>query len=255
MKGIGHQGSPQEVSCDGGNSFGAEGWPVWRSRGFSRKPDRKTTKTLYRRRRALHFLRGTGAAPGHQRPGRPARSVAGNTPGRPGDAEGEPNRRGHVANTYMNQLGIIPWETYWTHGEVIRIMAELYHDAGASHIWVADALFGSDSYALGGYRDKLSSLAELIDLDQPGPSGDFIALPVPGPLRYPSFAVREEVGQCDHLAAISKMKCHQNCGLTLGLKGHIGLVPVGRYQLQPGDFNRSLLHGAPSETGRILPQG
>jgi len=160
----------------------------------------------------------------------------------------------NVANTYQNQLGIIPWETYWTHGEVIRIMAELYHDAGASHIWVADALFGSDSYALGGYREKLSPLAELIDLDQPGPSGDFIALPVPVPLRYPSFAVREEVGQCDHLAAISKMKCHQNCGLTLGLKGHIGLVPVGRYQLQPGDFNRSVLHGAPSETGRILPQ-
>jgi uncharacterized protein (DUF362 family) len=161
----------------------------------------------------------------------------------------------NVASTYMDQQGVIPWETYWTHSEIIRIMAELYRDAGASHIWVADALFASDSYALGGYREKLAPLAELIDLDQPGPSGAFVSLPVPDPLRYPQFVMREEVSQCDHLAAITKMKCHQNCGLTLGLKGHIGLVPVSRYGLQPGDTSRSLLHGAPSETGQILPQG
>jgi uncharacterized protein (DUF362 family) len=160
-----------------------------------------------------------------------------------------------TAKVYMDQQGIVPWETYWTHGEVIRIMAELYRDAGASRIWVADALFASDSYALGGYREKLAPLAELIDLDQPGPSGDFISLPVPGALRYPSFLVREEVGQCDHLAAITKMKCHQQCGLTLGLKGHIGLVPVSHYRLQPSDISRSLLHGAADEMGRILPQG
>jgi len=159
------------------------------------------------------------------------------------------------AKAYMAQLGIIPWETYWTHGELIRIVAELYRDAGASRIWVADALFASDSYALGGYREKLSPLAELLDLDQPGPSGNFMSMTVPGSLRYPSFWMREEVSQCDHLAAISKMKCHQNCGLTLGLKGHIGLVPVVHYRLQPGDASRSLLHGAPSEMGRILPQG
>lgn len=160
-----------------------------------------------------------------------------------------------TANAYMVQQGIIPWETYWTHGEVIRIMAELYRDAGAARIWVADALFASDSYALGGYRDKLASLAELIDLDQPGPSGAFVSLAVPGSLRYPAFVVREEVAQCDHLAAITKMKCHQQCGLTLGLKGHIGLVPVSHYRTQPGDISRSLLHGAPEEMGRILPQG
>ncbi len=160
-----------------------------------------------------------------------------------------------IANTYMRQQGILPWETYWTHFEVIRIMAELYRDAGAGRIWVADALFGSDSYALGGYREKLAPLAELLDLDQPGPSGSFISLPVAGSLRYASFFAREEVGQCDHLAAITKMKCHQNCGLTLGLKGHIGLVPVSQYRLQPTDFSRTLLHGTPSESGQILPQG
>lgn len=160
-----------------------------------------------------------------------------------------------VANAYMNQRGIIPWETYWTHAEVIRIVAELYRDAGAGRIWVADALFATDSYALGGYREKLAPLAELLDLDQPGPSGSFVSLPVPGPLRYPSFWLREELSQCDHLVAITKMKCHQNCGLTLGLKGHIGLVPVAQYRLQPGDTSRSLLHGAPSEAGQILPQG
>jgi hypothetical protein len=71
-----------------------------------------------------------------------------------------------TANTYMNQLGIIPWETYWTHGEVIRIIAELYRDVGASRIWVADALFGSDSYALGGYREKLAPLAGTKGLGQ-----------------------------------------------------------------------------------------
>jgi uncharacterized protein (DUF362 family) len=160
-----------------------------------------------------------------------------------------------VANAYMVQKGIIPWETYWTHSEVIRIMAELYRDAGAGRIWVADAMFASDSYALGGYRERLAPLAELIDLDQPGPSGNFISLPVSGPLRYPHFLVREEVGQCDHLAAITKMKCHQNCGLSLGLKGHIGLVPVSQYRSQPGDFSRTLLHGDPAESGRILPEG
>jgi len=160
-----------------------------------------------------------------------------------------------VAKTYMVQQGIIPWETYWTHSEVIRIMAELYRDAGAGRIWVADALFASDSYALGDYRERLAPVAELIDLDQPGPSGSFTSLPVSGPLRYPHFLVREEISQCDHLAAITKMKCHQNCGLTLGLKGHIGLVPVSQYRSQPGDFSRTLLHGDPAESGRLLPQG
>lgn len=160
-----------------------------------------------------------------------------------------------AANAYMNQRGIIPWETYWTHGEIIRIVAELYRDAGAGRIWVADALFATDSYSLGGYREKLAPLAELLDLDQPGPSGSFVSLPVPNPLRYPSFVMREELGQCDHVVALTKMKCHQNCGLSLGLKGHIGLVPVAQYRLQPGDTYRSLLHGAPSEAGQILPQG
>ncbi len=160
-----------------------------------------------------------------------------------------------AAAAYMQQRGIIPWETYWTHAGLIRIVAELYRDAGAGRIWVADALFGSDSFALGGYRDRLTGLAELIDLDQPGPSGGFSSMPVAAPLRYPQFVVREEVSQCDHLAAISKMKCHQNCGITLGLKGHIGLVPVSRYRTQPGDFSRTVLHGSPSESGRILPQG
>jgi uncharacterized protein (DUF362 family) len=161
---------------------------------------------------------------------------------------------GDMAKVYMSQLDIIPWEAYWTHSEVIRIVAELYRDAGAGRIWVADALFASDSYALGSYREKLAPLAELLDLDQPGPSGSFVSLPVPGSLRYPSFWVREELNQCDHLVAITKMKCHQNCGLTLGLKGHIGLVPVAQYRLQPGDTYRSLLHGAPAEAGQILPQ-
>jgi len=160
-----------------------------------------------------------------------------------------------VANTYLVQQGIVPWETYWTHPDVIRIVAELYRDAGAGRIWVADALFASDSYSLGGYRDKLAPLAELLDLDQPGPSGSFSTLPVQGALRYASFVAREEVAQCDHLAAITKMKCHQSCGLTLGLKGHIGLVPVSHYRLHPGDTSRSLLHGAPAESGQILPQG
>lgn len=160
-----------------------------------------------------------------------------------------------VANAYMVQQGILPWETYWTHPDVIRIVAELYRDAGAGRIWVADALFASDSYALGDYRAKLAPLAELLDLDQPGPSGSFMSLPVTGSLLYPAFAMREEIVQCDHLAALSKMKCHQNCGLTLGLKGHIGLVPVGHYRLHPDDTSRSLLHGTPSESGRILPQG
>lgn len=160
-----------------------------------------------------------------------------------------------AARTYMEKQGVVPWETYWTHPDVIRVVAELYRDAGAGRIWVADALFGSDGYALGGYRDRLAPLAELIDLDQPGPSGGFATRTVPGALRYPSLRMREEVEQCDHLAAVVKMKCHQNCGLTLGLKGHIGLVPVSEYRLQPGDQSRSLLHGAPEEAGRILPQG
>ncbi|MBN2400317.1 MAG: DUF362 domain-containing protein [Candidatus Aminicenantes bacterium] len=156
---------------------------------------------------------------------------------------------------YMNLRDIFPWETYWTHSEVIRIMAELYRDAGAGHIWVADALFGSDSYALGGYREKLAPLAELIDLDQPGPSAGFVSLPVANSLRYPSFWLREEVVECDHLAAIVKMKCHQNCGITLGLKGHIGLVPLSHYRSHPEDASRTLLHGSPTESGQILPQG
>jgi uncharacterized protein (DUF362 family) len=159
-----------------------------------------------------------------------------------------------AAAAYLQQRGIIPWESYWTHAAVVRIVAELYRDAGAGRIWVADALFGSDGFALGSYRDRLAGLAELIDLDQPGPSGDFSSMAVPAPLRYPQFQLREEVSQCDHLAAISKMKCHQNCGVTLGLKGHIGLVPVSRYRLSPDDFSRTVLHGAPSESGRILPE-
>jgi len=160
-----------------------------------------------------------------------------------------------VAENYLRQRGIVPWETYWTHVEVIRVMSELYRDAGATRIWVADALFSSASYDIGGYREKLSPLAELIDLDLPGPSGTFLSMAVKNPLRYPSFFMREEIRECDHLASISKMKNHQNCGVTLGLKNHIGLVPVSRYGINPGDTSRSLLHGNATETGLILPQG
>lgn len=151
--------------------------------------------------------------------------------------------------------GIPAVESFVTHPEVVRALGELLRDAGASQIFIVEAVYQWASYSEWGYEDVALALdATLIDLNYPAPYPDFTsALVGEGPFVYPAYTLNPILTEVDVFVSVAKMKCHWSCGITLSLKNQIGLVPVSHYRCNPSDGNRSDLHGCDGEFKTRLP--
>lgn len=144
-------------------------------------------------------------------------------------------------------------ECYVTHPEVVRAVAELARDAGASKVSIVEAVYVPESYSQSGYVELAQDLdATLIDLNLPAPFEDWAATSVRADaFVYPSFTFNRILEQADAFISIAKLKCHYNCGVTLSMKNLIGLLPVSRYRLNSQDWWRSALHGSGGDPLRL----
>jgi len=138
---------------------------------------------------------------------------------------------------------------HWTHPELVRAVGESLLDAGAKELFIMDGLYEDTTYEVAGYTEIADSLgARLINLNNPDPYDEFIHQKVGKEWNvYEEFVFNRLVNEVDAFVSIPKMKCHNNCGVTLALKNHIGLVPVKYYGLEARPDIRSAMHGVGEE--------
>jgi uncharacterized protein (DUF362 family) len=152
--------------------------------------------------------------------------------------------------TFSKALVDYPWtQAHWTHPGVVRVLGELLIDSGAKKLFIMDGVFEAESFQIGGYPEVAKALdAKLIDLNTPLPYTEFVRQPVGyGWHAYEDFIFNRLLKEVDAFVSVPKMKCHNNAGVTLALKGQIGLCPTQFYGLKERPQIRSALHGLGEE--------
>jgi len=151
----------------------------------------------------------------------------------------------------QGELPYSPVESFQTHPEVVRAVAELAIDSGAKKLYIVDGVFDDISYGKTGYAEMVKPLnAELIDLNNPHPYKEFMHKPVGDHFQiYENFILNRLLDEIDAFISIPKLKCHQCCGVTLSLKNNFGLPPVQFYD-RPGKPQgyRAAMHGGLKES-------
>jgi uncharacterized protein (DUF362 family) len=152
--------------------------------------------------------------------------------------------------------GVSAIESYVTHPEVVRALAELVRDAGAKELLIVEAVYEWASYQLWGYEDMADAIgATLIDLNATDPYTDYASTPVgDGALIYQDFTFNHTLEDVDVFMSVSKMKNHWWAGVTHTMKNLFGLVPARFYTLNKEDNWRSAFHGEGDEPTSRIPR-
>ncbi|UCG28509.1 MAG: DUF362 domain-containing protein [Bacteroidales bacterium] len=146
----------------------------------------------------------------------------------------------------MAKVGI---NAHWTHPEMVRAVCEALIDAGAKELFIMDGLYEDTTYEFAGYNEIADAFgARLINLNDPSPYDEFFHQNTgEGWYVYEEFIFNRLISEVDAFVSIPKMKCHNNCGVTLTLKNHIGLAPVRHYCSDARPDIRSAMHGTGEE--------
>jgi len=152
--------------------------------------------------------------------------------------------------------GIAEIDSFLTHPEVVRSLAELLRDAGVKDLYIVEAVYEEQSWPHYGYTEMAKEVgATLVDLNYAEPYADFAnTRPGTDPFIYEEFIFNPILNEIDAFVSVSKMKCHNTCGVTHTMKNLVGLVPYRFYEMRKGDRYRSSLHGPANETRRRLPR-
>jgi uncharacterized protein (DUF362 family) len=161
-----------------------------------------------------------------------------------------------TGGTSVNPLaGLAEIDSYLTHPEVVRALAELLRDAGVKDLFIVEAVYEAESWPAYGYTEMAKAVgATLVDLNDFTPYKDFAQVPSStNPFIYEKFTFNPILQEVDAFISVSKMKCHNTAGVTHTMKNLVGLVPYRFYTLNPQDKYRSGMHGEPSQTYHRLP--
>lgn len=152
--------------------------------------------------------------------------------------------------------GIEPVDSFVTHPEVVRALTKEVKAAGASEIFIVEAVYQWDSYIQWGYEEIAEDTgAILVDLNDSKPYTDFQEVEVgAGSFIYDSFVFNPIINEVDVFMSVSKMKNHYLAGVTHTMKNLYGLVPYRYYRLKDKDEHRSGFHGVGEETRSRLPR-
>ena len=173
----------------------------------------------------------------------------------PGDSVGiKTNLTGGVE--FGSLPRVEPIDSFVTHPEVVRALAKAVKAAGASEIFILEAVYEWESYRLWGYEEIAEDTgAILIDLNDFKPYKDFQEAPAgAGSFVYDNFIFNPIINDVDVFMSVSKMKNHYLAGVTHTMKNLYGLVPYRFYRLNENDEYRSGFHGVGDETRSRLPR-
>ncbi len=152
--------------------------------------------------------------------------------------------------------GVAPIESFITHPEVVRGLAEAVKEAGARDVTIVESVYEWPSYVEWGYEQMARDLdVKLLDLNQSAPYTDFTKrLSGADALLYKELTVNPILEECDVFMSVAKMKCHYTAGITLSMKNLVGIVPMRLYRLSSEDNHRSALHGSGDEGNTRIPR-
>ena len=146
------------------------------------------------------------------------------------------------ANGVFGRYGETAPELFWTHPEVLRVVGEMFKDAGVGRILVMEAVYDDGSYYNYGYSDVAASFGgEFVDLNKPAPATEFVELEVPDSLgAYDSYSMNRALAEVDVFVSLPKAKRHASAGVTHAMKNQVGSVPLSFYN--SGQGHRADLH-------------
>jgi uncharacterized protein (DUF362 family) len=129
-------------------------------------------------------------------------------------------------------------DTFWVNGKLAAAMCHLFHAAGARRIRLLESnavgLAMEDKMLDGGWDVKLLRNAaptlEFENTNNLGSAKRYSRLKVPSsPHIYPAFDLNHSYEDCDVFVSLSKIKHHEECGITLSMKNLFGATPCSIY--------------------------
>jgi uncharacterized protein (DUF362 family) len=155
---------------------------------------------------------------------------------------------------WESQIGVPAVESMVTHPEVVRALVEVVLEADPAEVSIVEAVWDDWSFDQWGYTALADDLGvKLVDLNTPDKGTDFVSRPVgKGSLIYKEFKLHPVLDETDVFMSVAKMKCHASAGVTHSMKNLIGITPLALF-MQPGDSNRTALHGSGNSYQTRLP--
>lgn len=164
-------------------------------------------------------------------------------------------------------------DTFWVNGKLTAAVCHLFHKAGARRIRLLESnsvgLGMEDKLLEGGWDLKLLRNAvpdiQYENTNNLGTGARYSRLKVgsASPYIYPAFDLNRAYEDCDVFVSLSKIKHHEECGITLSMKNLFGLTPCSIYgddagQDEPNEavrFGRAaVLHFGRRQPSRSAPQ-
>jgi uncharacterized protein (DUF362 family) len=157
--------------------------------------------------------------------------------------------------------GHTPGQTHWVHPTLVGACCAAFGKAGAKRIRLVESsarkpgVLLEDKMLDGGWDVKAirsaAPLVEFEDTNNLGQAKKYSRLKVlTRPYIYPAFEVNHSYEDTDVYVSLSKLKNHEECGITLTLKNSFGITPTALYGSRETVFHYGNIQppgGAPQE--------
>jgi uncharacterized protein (DUF362 family) len=133
--------------------------------------------------------------------------------------------------------GFTAGQTHWVHPTVVGACCHLLGKAGAKRIWLVEGTYEGESvqdkmldagWDVKGIRNA-APLVEFEETNTLGSAKHYSRLKVAKPHIYPAFDLNHVYEDTDVFVVISKLKQHEEMGITLTIKNMFGAAPISIY--------------------------
>lgn len=150
-------------------------------------------------------------------------------------------------------------ETHWVHPSLVGACCAALDKAGARRIRLVESAGRKrarleDKMKNGGWDvQAIRSAAKIVEFEDTNSLGEgktYSRLKVPKPYTYPAFDVNHSYEDTDVFISLSKMKNHEELGVTLCMKNLFGITPTAVYGSREKVFHYGKIqppNGAPAE--------
>jgi len=152
---------------------------------------------------------------------------------------------------FQDSSGLHPGASYWTNPTLLKVIGQACKDAGASRLYIVEALSDWESLNNFGYKEVIEHLgATFIDLNYEAPYTDYIQKSVGDKyLIYQELTLNGVFDELDCFISMPKAKQHGATGVTHGMKNLIGTLPIPSGKYNDGAYNRAAIHNIRTHDG------
>jgi uncharacterized protein (DUF362 family) len=162
-------------------------------------------------------------------------------------------------------------QTHWVHPKLVGVCCHLLARAGARRIRLLEGAGRGDSLEdkmldAGWDVAALRSAAPIVEFEDTNTRGGgqrYARLRVAQPYIYPAFDLNHSYADTDVFVSMSKLKHHEECGITLTIKNSFGIAPNSVYgddagvdepNENPRRGREAILHSGKRQPPQSAPQ-